>query len=111
MSDENYQKKPITLNYSKLKSQIEKTGLSIRQFSLGIERSESWFFSAERNSSMRVDDLCLICDKLCLPIETFFDNNLSTMNREDLLTEREILQRILAVNKQMVEELKKLSKV
>lgn len=103
--------KPIELNYNKIKSFIESSGVTLKDFSLSIDRSENWFYSAEKNNSMKVSDLCLICAKLDVPVQSFFDNNIGSIDSEDLLTEKEILVRLYRVNKQILDAIQRLSKV
>lgn len=103
--------KHIELNYNKIKLCIESTGTTIKDFSLSIDRSEGWFYSAEKNNSMKISDLCLICTKLQVPIQSFFDNNIGGMDTEDLLSEKEILLRLYRVNKQILETLQTIGKV
>lgn len=105
-------KKPMNLNYSRIKLEITKAGFSIKEFSLELGRSENYFFQAEKLNSMKVNDLCDICMKLNLPVQYFIDNNIeqSGYGQAEIYDEVELLRRILQVNKEMLLALEKLSK-
>lgn len=102
--------KPIYLNYKKLKKEIIDAGYSLESIASKIERSEKWFYQAESANSMKVVDLCELCFILKKPIQFFFENNIETGNSEDLLEEREILMRMLMVNKQILAQVELLNK-
>lgn len=102
----------MKLNYNKLKSEIEKSGKSIKDFSIEMDRSTAWFYQAMQNDSLRVSDLIAICEKLNLPISEAFDvSSGNGRTHVSKATKREILAELLEVNKQILVELRKGSKV
>lgn len=102
----------MKLNYNKLKLEIEESGTNLKDFSLEIGRSPSWFYNAMEQESLKVKDLEQICVKLNKPIWHFFDVDGYELAKSLTNTDskKEILKEILEVNKQMLFELKSLNK-
>jgi len=100
------------LNYNKIKSDIQDSGYTLRDFSKAVGHSENWIFKALKQENLSVNDLLTICKVLKKSVFDYFDleytNNTSSIVNTD--SKKELLKEILEVNKQMLFELKSLNK-
>ena len=61
------------MNYYKIKIELEKRGLSVKDFCRQIDVTEQGFYQMIRNESMKVDVLERISAVLNVPISYWFD--------------------------------------
>ena len=61
------------MNYYKIKSELEKRGISIKNFCRRINLTEQGFYQMIRNESMKVDVLERISEALNVPMSYWFN--------------------------------------
>ncbi len=69
------------MNYNKIKVELEKRKITVRDFCQQIEITEQGLHQMIRNGSMKVEVLEKISDILCVPVAYWFEEN-TTLYKE-----------------------------